>query len=354
MLITLRGQAILCARTINYYCFKYAHTEGLIHYTEANKDVSSVTDKGPYPNDYIDITFEKKSPLDTCTEDTSYVAPYLKPTFNFAAYINQSETLQQLLKLGVNLHKLEKKRNVPPFILRLDFEKDIKNHILLFLDRGLEVRNIADIFTRNPFILKEDIEDLKVRINYLMYKKFDNAMISRILCQNPFWLMFSANRIDERLGYFQRTYKLTGNEVRTITCKQPRLITYSLEHVKLNNFALKEEMGFSDEDVKSILIRKPKTFMKDKEKMCKTFDYIVNTMNIPQQMITEWPEVLTCREFRIKQRHLFLEALGKVQYDPKLPNYISLLSLVSGKDSEFAVDIAKSSLQAFNAFLKTL
>lgn len=88
--------------------------------------------------------------------------------------------------------------------------------------------------------------------------------------------------------------------------------------------------------------------------MLKTFDYVVNTMKISPQLIVQWPEVLTCREFRIKQRHLFLKILGRAQYDPKLPNYISLLTLVGGTDADFAVDIAKSSLQAFNAFLKTL
>lgn len=77
-------------------------------------------------------------------------------------------------------------------------------------------------------------------------------------------------------------------------------------------------------------------------------------MGIPLDMIITWPEILTCREFRLKHRHLFLKTLGRAQYNPKLPNYVSLLTLVSGEDSDFAVEIGKSSLQAYNAFLKTL
>lgn len=72
----------------------------------------------------------------------------------------------------------------------LDFEKDIKNYILFFHDRGLTPVDIADTLTKNPYILREDIDNLKVRINYLTYKKFNEEMILRILLRNPFWLMF--------------------------------------------------------------------------------------------------------------------------------------------------------------------
>lgn len=77
-------------------------------------------------------------------------------------------------------------------------------------------------------------------------------------------------------------------------------------------------------------------------------------MNIPLETIAETPEVLTCRKHRLKQRHLFLEKLGKLQFDPTKPNYISILDIVSHTDEYFATEIAKSSIHTFNAFLKTL
>lgn len=77
-------------------------------------------------------------------------------------------------------------------------------------------------------------------------------------------------------------------------------------------------------------------------------------MNIPLETIVKMPQVLTCREFKIKQRYQFLQKLGKVQFDPKQPNYISLISLISGSDGHFATEIAGSSSYAFNEFLKTL
>lgn len=141
-------------------------------------------------DDYVDTTLERQSLLEECKEDISHIAPFLKPTFNFAAYINKSETLQELLKLGVNLNKLEKNTDVPPFILSLKFEENIKPYIIFLYDLGLSVEDIGQLITKNPFIFRVDMDDLNVRINYLKAKKFDDAMIQRILSKNPYWLSF--------------------------------------------------------------------------------------------------------------------------------------------------------------------
>jgi mTERF domain-containing protein len=69
------------------------------------------------------------SVLEPCTEDISTVAPHFQPSFNFAAYVNNSPTLQELVKLGVDLHSLERKKDVPEFILQLEFSRDMKDHI---------------------------------------------------------------------------------------------------------------------------------------------------------------------------------------------------------------------------------
>lgn len=71
-------------------------------------------------------------------------------------------------------------------------------------------------------------------------------------------------RIDRRLGYFQENYSLSGDEVRYVSTKLPKLITYSLHHVKTNTFAIREEMGFEEAEVKQLIIKKPKLFMLSK------------------------------------------------------------------------------------------
>lgn len=150
-----------------------------------------VLDTRPLPSaDFVDACDGKVPVLQECKEDISHVAPYLQPTFNFAAYVNKSETLQQLVKLGVDLHRIEKNGEAVPFILKLDFERDVKGFVRFFHDHGVALEDVANIFTKNPFVLKERLEDLDVRVNYLESKRFDKEMISRILSSNPFWLSF--------------------------------------------------------------------------------------------------------------------------------------------------------------------
>lgn len=57
---------------------------------------------------------------------------------------------------------------------------------------------------------------------------------------------------------------------------------------------------------------------------------------------------------RIRERHMFLEYLGKAQYDPALPTYISLDRLVSLPDEAFCTDVALATVEDFYLFQKTL
>jgi mTERF domain-containing protein len=70
--------------------------------------------------------------------------------------------------------------------------------------------------------------------------------------------------------------------------------------------------------------------------------------------ILKFPSVLTTRDFRLKQRHEFLRHLNHDQYDPKMPNYISPLDLIRDTDANFATHVAKSSVDLFNQFCKTM
>ena len=67
-----------------------------------------------------------------------------------------------------------------------------------------------------------------------------------------------------------------------------------------------------------------------------------------------FPQVLNTKYLRIRERHMFLEYLGKAQYDPALPNYISLDRLVSLPDHDFCTILALATLEDFDLFQKTL
>ncbi|XP_063702824.1 transcription termination factor 3, mitochondrial [Culicoides brevitarsis] len=282
------------------------------------------------------------------------IAPYLKPTFNLAAYANKSHTLQQFLKMGVDLYKIEKRKGLGQFFLELDFEKHCKDHLMFLNDIGVSPDVFGAFITKNPLIFKESIQDLQTRVNYLEYKNFKKEAIVRIVEKNPFWLMFSTPRIDRRLGFFQKNFELTGNEVRKLATKQPRLITYNTMHVQKSIFSVKEEMGFSQDEMKRLTLKKPRIMMMNHDELLNRFEYIQKKMKLSHERILQTPELLETRQFILKQRHEFLKSLKRDQYDPKLPLYVPLEALVKSSNEEFVTVIAKSCMEEYEKFLKTL
>lgn len=311
------------------------------------------------------------------SKDAYTLTPSLKPTFNLAAYVNNSETLQQLVKLGVDLNSIERRKGLAKFILQLDFEKDMQNHIRFLHDIcGVPTESFGTILTKNPLIFKENLLDLETRVNYLKSKLFQPTDIARIAEVNPFWLMFQTQRIDRRLGYFQKKFQLTGVEVRQLAVKQPRVITYSLESVEQNAFSIQEEFGFSLDETRSLILQTPKVLMLskkleffvcpkekrfmiffhliDRDTLTSRLDYVHNVMDISHEQIVKSSEILQCREHRVKQRHEYLKLIGKAQYDPTKDLYVSLKRLIVGTDAEFAMDVANTSLDKFESFLRQL
>lgn len=77
-------------------------------------------------------------------------------------------------------------------------------------------------------------------------------------------------------------------------------------------------------------------------------------MGLSHEVIVEFPAVLTCREFRLRARHQFLQFLGRAQYDPTVPRYVSPLQIIRDSNVAFSVTVAGSDFATFNNFCKTL
>ncbi|CAO2602576.1 Transcription termination factor 3, mitochondrial [Lemmus lemmus] len=298
------------------------------------------------------------SPIQPISEEEAIqiVAHPLLPlsSFTLGDYIDHSETLQQLVQLGVDLSKIERHLDVANFLLRLDFEKDIKQILLFLKDLGLEDNHLGPFLTKNYTIFSEDLENLKTRVAYLQSKHFSKTDIARMVRNAPFLLSFSVERLDNRLGFFQKELELSMKKTRDLVVRLPRLLTGSLEPVKENMKVYRLELGFKHNEIQHMVTRAPKMLTANKRKLTETFDYIHNVMNIPHHIIVKFPQVFNTRVFKIKERHLFLVYLGKAQYDPAKPNYVSLDKFVSIPDEVFCKEIAKTSVNDFEKFLKTL
>lgn len=209
----------------------------------------------------IEEKLNDQSILSPVEESKIYAEPMLRPTYNLAAYVQKSETLQQLVKLGVDLSQLDELR-VGQFIVNLDFKADIEPYIVyLTKDVGIAFDELGKFFTKNPMVLREHLDDIHTRINYLELKKFTRDEIASIVTRNAFWLNYSTRDIDGRLGFFQKHFGLRGNELRTVTVSYPKLITHKKIDVEEISFAMREECGFDSDQVKQLVQKCPKLWM---------------------------------------------------------------------------------------------
>ncbi|XP_008559579.1 transcription termination factor 3, mitochondrial [Microplitis demolitor] len=351
----------LCSQILNHNSsngqidFKNNGTHTLVKpvVTDLNLVEYPEVDAGEYLTDEIVKKMPIPKALDICEEDLSGLAPNLLPTFNFAAYANYSETIQELVKLGVELWKLEDSPDKMECILQRNFD-DMKPYIQFLHDSGVAVDEIGKFITKNPQIFKQDMDDLKTRIRYLRAHKFSRDDIARIVTSHPCWLNFTTKFLDQRLGFFQKEFKLNGNEVRFLTVRKPILITHKQSELRENIFCVREQMGFYPEEMKLIILNKPTVYTTERYLTLRNFEYVHNEMMISHELIARMPYILNSTLDRIKSRHLFLKSLKRDQYDPTKPLYVSLDDIASPTDHVFCAKSARTSIELYDMFLRSL
>ncbi|XP_022357763.1 transcription termination factor 3, mitochondrial isoform X3 [Enhydra lutris kenyoni] len=235
------------------------------------------------------------SPLQPVSEEEAVqiiADPALPPdSYTLRDYVDHSETLQKLVLLGVDLSKIEKHPDAANLLLRLDFEKDIKQILMFLKDLGIEDNQLGTYLTKNYAIFSEDLENLKTRVAYLQSKNFSKAHIAQMVRNAPFLLSFSVERLDNRLGFFQKELELSVKKTRDLVVRLPRLLTGSLEPVKENMKVYRLELGFKRNEIQHMITKVPKMLTANKRKLTETFDYVHNVMSIPHHLIVRFPQV---------------------------------------------------------------
>ncbi|XP_005099064.2 transcription termination factor 3, mitochondrial [Aplysia californica] len=273
---------------------------------------------------------------------------------NLVPFVNRSETLQKLVQLGVDLSVVQQVEGMSTLLVRSDFERDIMPYIRFLADVGVPADRLGHVLTVNPHILTEDRAELEQKIGYLVHKKFSLQEVARMVCRAPVMLLMSPQQMDQKLGFLQQTFGLSGPEVRLVAVKYPKILPYKKDKIALTRFQVKGFLGFSDVEMKEILLKEPRIFMTENRQLVSTFDYLHNTMLIPHRLLLTFPGALTHSPSALRTRHLFLLARHRAQYDPCLENYVSLKALVSGTDDAFCADVVKCGVQEFYDFIKTL
>jgi len=299
---------------------------------------------------------EKIFPVPRKTEEDLLKIRAAQPTCTLASLVNQSETLQTLVDLGVQLHVWDKKGCLD-LAAKLDFNRDIAPIIDFLTDIGVTIDNIGRILTYCPRICEEVEEDLKARVAYLLSKEFTPDEIATVVSSSPSWLTFSVRGIDARLGFFQKTFGFLGSEVRALTVSRPTLITWkgTPNSIKRNLFSYNEEMGFSKDELKEMVLKNPDILKVENElRILDQFECLHNEAKIPHEILVKFPESLLKPPVSTRARLKFLKALGRDQLDPEKPNFVTPAMLTVPSDEEFCQKTAKCSEELYDKFLRTL
>ena len=126
--------------------------------------------------------------------------------------------MKRLVDLGVPLH-LWDTNNQLGLAVKLDFDRDVAPIVRFLADVGIDPDDIGDVLGGNPGLFEEELEDLHTRVNYLTSKLFSRQQIVQLICGSPKWLSFPVALIDARLGFFQKTFGLIGQEVRDMAVR---------------------------------------------------------------------------------------------------------------------------------------
>ena len=129
------------------------------------------------------------------------------------------------------------------------------------------------------------------RVAYLQSKNFSKADIAQMVRNAPFLLSFSVERLDNRLGFFQKELELSVKKTRDLVIRLPRLLTESLEPVKENMKVFRLELGFQQNEIQHMITKIPKMLTANKRKLTETFDYVHNVMRVPHHLMVRFPQV---------------------------------------------------------------
>ena len=112
----------------------------------------------------------------------------MEPSYNLAPYVAKSEVLQRLVSLGVDLSVVEKVSEAADFVVQANWDADIQPRLLFLRDVGVEDAKLGHVLTKNPLLLKEDIEDMQVhRATITDYHCKTKSVIMHAMCTSVFY-----------------------------------------------------------------------------------------------------------------------------------------------------------------------
>ncbi|CAF1345369.1 unnamed protein product [Rotaria magnacalcarata] len=285
----------------------------------------------------------------------SELRPTLRPfTFDLAYLINESPTLKRFAEMGVDVYRWNQPNAKAKYILTLNFERDCVQHLVFLNELNIKNKYLAQFLGYNPWIFKETIEDLRVRLNYLESKGFTGENISDILIRAPFLLNFSTKMIDSKLSWFMKKFQLKENQLNEFILRSPKLLTLPLQDISDTYFKMNSLLDFEHGELQKMFQQYPKLFIYDYKLIELNFDFLFNEMKITRQRLLDYPPILKQSFQQLRTRCLYLKYLKRHQFDPTKPNFVSLKDLCVKTNDLFCQHVTKTPLKHYLNFMKTL
>ena len=331
----------------------------IIHEDMDKKAIETKLDQISDWNEAMEVIIEaEKSTIKPSNIDSGLVnKPGIRPFYNLASIVNENVTLQRLIDLGTDLSAWEKNGHIDIALL-LDFKRDVIPRIYFLLDHGIHPDNLGYIFSQNPQLFQQNIEDLKARVNYLSWRNFNKDQIRGIIDKtSSAWLNEDVLTIDAKLGFIQKLFMLKYQEVVQVTSTCPQIVLWkgTPSQLENNNIALIDSMGFTKLELAKILKKSPEVLMAhDTDIIQDIFDVLHNDVGYSHELLVSMAETMNGDLYTIKTRLAFLRRLGRDKFDPTMPNYVSPKSLVLSSDKTFCQKVAKAPLDLYNKFVLTI
>jgi hypothetical protein len=333
-----------------------------VYADKVRKNISEKLPAAPKELSLLEQTVETVRPGDfepQLTEDKiEDIIKELKPAYrpfvyNLAYFSNDSKTLKKFIEMGIQIRDWDREREVAEFVLRLDFNRDVAPYLVFLHDLGIKSKAQSKIIQKNPMLFKESLDDLQIRINYLQSKKFSPEDICEIIAKAPKWLSMSVDVVDKNLGWLQKEFTLSSSELRKTITEFPKLVVKPLKIVSDMRFYLSEILMYDDEELKALIKADPKLFNQSEKNIAANYDFLIHVAKFTRQKIIEYPDVLYMPLTVLKSRYAFLKSLGRDQFDPSQPLFVSLKELCTLDDQRFAKKVAKSTFDDYKKFLRS-
>lgn len=281
--------------------------------------------------------------------------PALRPfTFDLAYLINESPTLKRFVEMGVDVYRWNQPNAKAKYVLTLDFERDCLQHLVFLNELGIKNKHLNDFLSYNPWIFKETIDDLRVRMNYLESKGFTSEDIRDISIRAPFLLNLSTKMIDTKLNWFIKKFQLTNPDMQNFVVRAPKLLTLPLQDISDTYFKMQAQLGFEHVELQKLFQQYPKLFIYDYKLIELNFDFLYNEMKFSRQRLLDYPPILKQSFQQLQTRCLYLKYLQRQQFDPTKPNFVSLKDLCLKTNELFCQHVTKTSIKDYLNFMKTL